>query len=222
MIPYKLAAEDIAELDDAHANIDPTELVKWFDRQSKLKGRIKGFCIENHQLRCCYCKVQQPDDNKLIWDLEHIISKKKYKQYRFDPRNLAIACKRCNGKKDEEEVLIDRLIGTQGDLPYRSDEYIIPHPYLDNYDNHVKVYLWMVYSGRDEKGTNLIRIVGLNDAAAKMAGLIDELLGSVTGEFAVRLAAAAKANDGSAEELILQKTEEVRQLQDVRIQMVLM
>jgi hypothetical protein len=219
MMPYILTPQDIRELDAARANRDEKAMIVWFDEHSGVKRRIKGFCITDHQWRCCYCKVQQPDDNRLLWDLEHIISKANYEPYRFDPRNLAISCKKCNRTKGDKEVLVDRLIGTRGTLPFQSADYKIPHPYLDNYDDHVKVYLWLVYGGLDEKGTNLIQMVGLNDAAEGMAGLIDHLLGSVTGEFAVRLAAATKANDGSAEQLILKKTQEMRQIQDIRPQL---
>lgn len=162
MVAYQYTPDDLAELEACAAN--PDEGFK----ESRAKKNIKQHCIESQKKRCCYCNRLFPSKNGKIWDLEHIIHKKGYPRFRFEPLNLCISCPDCNGKKGNQEVLVDRLIGRQWPLPRESADYIIPHPHLDDWGEHIISYEGHVYSWRQgsAKGEALIKMLKFNHSTA--------------------------------------------------------
>lgn len=70
----------------------------------------------------------------MVWDIEHIVSKDKKVQFMFEPRNLCVACKNCNGAKGSKEVLVNP---NRIRFPSSSQNYKIIHPHFDTYHEHI-------------------------------------------------------------------------------------
>lgn len=70
----------------------------------------------------------------MVWDIEHIMAKDKKVQFMFEPRNLCVACKDCNGAKSSKEVLVNP---GRVRFPIRSRDYKIVHPHFDDYGEHI-------------------------------------------------------------------------------------
>ncbi|RQP23069.1 hypothetical protein DZC73_18255 [Albitalea terrae] len=101
----------------------------------KFRAEAKEHYYRQQRRRCCYCSVEF-QDHKLTYDAEHILDKADYKEYMFEPANLAAACKHCNGSKS------NRSISATGErfatLSTTSGDYLIVHPHLDEWDHHLK------------------------------------------------------------------------------------
>lgn len=100
-----------------------------------VKKEIKDHYITEQHQRCCYCNLHIPTNHNLVWDAEHVISRATEPRFLFEPRNLAIACKDCNGSKSDEEV---RANSKRVRFPVQSTDYKIIHPHFDSYDEHIR------------------------------------------------------------------------------------
>lgn len=100
------------------------------------KVKIKDFHFERVSKKCCYCR-RSLEDASIESDREHIVPKGKKKSLSFDIFNLSLACKRCNmtykGEKTDHIVDFETI---EADLR-NSDRYLIPHPNIDIYENHL-------------------------------------------------------------------------------------
>jgi hypothetical protein len=100
------------------------------------KIKIKDFHFERVSKKCCYCR-RSLEDASIESDREHIVPKGKKKSLSFDIFNLSLACKRCNmtykGEKTNHIVDFETI---EADLR-NSDRYLIPHPNIDIYENHL-------------------------------------------------------------------------------------
>ena len=152
-ISYSLAEQDFIEstiysIDFTHLYWNkntpkktnrPKELEKDIER---IKKKIKEHYIKIQKYRCCYCWHVYHTTHKLIWWTDHIIPKSDNKLLMFEPKNLCVSCPDCNNKKNDQKVLKDGIPNT---LSLKSDDYIIIHPHLDKYKEHIytdgKLYL---------------------------------------------------------------------------------
>ncbi|WP_318455632.1 HNH endonuclease [Photobacterium leiognathi] len=101
---------------------------------SEIKGTIKNHYKVEQGYKCPYCAVVYPVTHGMVWDIEHIVAKDKKVQFMFEPRNLCVACKDCNGAKSSKEVLVNP---TRVRFPTRSEDYKIIHPHFDDYHEHI-------------------------------------------------------------------------------------
>ncbi|WP_413739569.1 HNH endonuclease [Sodalis sp. RH14] len=136
----------------------------YWDRQDdnelkNLKKHIKDHYIIAQDYTCPYCQQKIVVDHNMAWDIEHIIPKSTHPSFLFKPLNLCIACKDCNTEKDNKNVLVN---ATRKTLPIKSEDYIISHPHLDNYDSDIKVIEESLYFlPKTDKGRKTIEICGL-------------------------------------------------------------
>lgn len=100
------------------------------------KVKIKDFHFERVSKKCCYCR-RSLEDATIESDREHIVPKRKKKSLSFDIFNLSLACKRCNmtykGEKTNHIIDFETI---EADLR-NSDRYLIPHPNIETYEDHL-------------------------------------------------------------------------------------
>ncbi|MEN6078296.1 HNH endonuclease [Chromobacterium piscinae] len=154
-----------------------------------IKRGIKERLLRKQKNACCYCKRSFHGEFLMVIDIEHVLPKSKFKRMMFSPRNMAVACKRCNMfiKKDR----LDFLALPVDELPkrkFRKQFYKIIHPSLDNYYanlgifeyrcNDVMLRKYVVVDG-SEKGDftyNYFKLKSLElrsfDAAQGVAGFV--------------------------------------------------
>ncbi|SHO23891.1 Putative uncharacterized protein [Moritella viscosa] len=119
---------DFTEREDRNGNAWSNE--EFVDIKTKIKNHYK--VAQNYT--CPYCKVIYPITHGMVWDIEHIIAKDKKPQFMFEPKNLCVACKDCNGAKTSKEVLVNKNRAT---FPVRGSDYKIVHPHFDQYEQHI-------------------------------------------------------------------------------------
>lgn len=137
------------------------------DNLSYLKKRIKRALI-NDPLKdeiCYYCK-SPIDTGTTPGDIEHIIHKSTYTLFSFVPRNLTLACDRCNTSKGAKDVLLQSLPSTYAvnNYPMNSRDYKIVHAHIDSYEDYIKIQNYIFFVGIDQydKGINTIKYCSLN------------------------------------------------------------
>lgn len=127
-----------------------------------IKSTIKAHYILEQDYTCCYCKQKIIVKHKGAWDAEHIIPKSKHPAFIFEPKNLAISCKDCNGAKLDQEVLVNSQANHRVNFLEKSEDYIIVHPHIDDYDEHIEIRdNFLIYRGRTDKGVKTIVLCGL-------------------------------------------------------------
>lgn len=191
MKPYELSEEEaqivkIVQCDE----LSPQK--KWDDcRVTAMKSNIKKHYIVEQDKTCAYCKVNLHTNHGMVWDTEHIIDKASSPQWMFEPLNLCVSCKDCNGSKGSRT-------STKGknyrNFPRKSANYRIIHPHFDHYDDHIKVLVpGAMYSYRTAKGRNTIEVCGLLR--------YHEIGGRNKVDLGLKAALIAAANDQSPEML---------------------
>ncbi|PTQ16481.1 hypothetical protein CWO33_05585 [Vibrio splendidus] len=159
MKPYELSEEESLIIDSVKGNtLSPQQ--KWDDcRVTLMKLRIKKHYIAEQNNTCAYCQVNQHTTHGMVWDTEHIVDKDSSPQWMFEPLNLCVSCKDCNGAKGTRTCTKGK---TYKNFPRKSANYRIIHPHFDDYDEHIKVAVpGAVYLYQTEKGRNTIEVCGL-------------------------------------------------------------
>ncbi len=141
---------------------------EWDDEEESIK-RFKRDIYSKLQdnIYCPYCRRRLRRNRED--QIDHIIYKADYKNFTFQPKNLVLACKRCNNKKLSQNVLNDEYQEAVKTLqwreyPYDKKYYKIIHPYLDKYSEHIKLendIFYMVHNN-SSKGLNTIKMMKLN------------------------------------------------------------
>lgn len=133
---------------------------------AKFKDDIKNHYYDGQLRRCCYCSAEL-QHHKGTYDAEHIMDQHGYPQFMFDFSNLAVACKLCNRGKHTDEVVADKVSTTS--VPCSSEHYIIVHPHLDEWQEHLEFDRWnrIISKADSSKGKATIKtckIYHLNSA----------------------------------------------------------
>jgi len=153
---------DIKNTVDAYNALDKdTQSGDYWDNENfkEVKKYIKEHYLKVQDYTCVYCQQKIVVTHGMAWDIEHIIPKSSYANFLFTEKNLAIACKDCNLRKKDKNVLVNPKRKT---FPNKSGDYIIVHPHFDEYDEHIKVIRdSQLYIAKDEKGVNTIQICEL-------------------------------------------------------------
>lgn len=133
----------------------------------KVKKVIKDHYLKIQDYTCAYCRQRIEVEHNGAWDTEHIIPKDSYPQFLFEPENLCVSCKDCNGAKTNKEVL--RRKGRVR-FPREAKDYLFCHPYFHVYTDHVRVVRKAaLYLPKTEEGKRLIEICGLLRFVLKFA-----------------------------------------------------
>lgn len=105
---------------------------------TKVKKEIKDAYFSQQGFMCCYCCLRLAE-HKGSYDLEHVVSKKKFAAFMFVARNLAAVCKTCNTAKSDSDVLSALgIIAALSALPRASNGYLVVHPHFDEWGEHLQ------------------------------------------------------------------------------------
>lgn len=126
---------------------------------NELKERIREYYRKKQHRRCAYCRTivkrsqASPED-------EHIVPKSKHEEWMYETFNMCYSCKSCNTNKGyQKPILSDEKIAY---LPHVSKGYLIVHPHIDTYSEHIEIIDDVLYKGISQKGRDTIKTCGLN------------------------------------------------------------
>ncbi|MNK02260.1 hypothetical protein D3C87_200800 [compost metagenome] len=111
----------------------------WSDKRLQpIKDKIKAY-LKDKDCSCCYCRRSFHGEFNYVIDIEHILPKSIFPIYEFYPKNLNIACKRCN--MEIKKARIDFLNNSKIELNDLHDplNYKFPHPNFEIYEDHLKL-----------------------------------------------------------------------------------
>ncbi|WP_418114365.1 HNH endonuclease domain-containing protein [Vibrio scophthalmi] len=132
--PVAYSEDELALVDDFIARDDKSG-DDWAAAEfNDIKSTIKTHYKIEQNYKCPYCAVTYPVGHGMAWDIEHIVPREKKSQFMFEPRNLCVACKDCNGAKSSKEVLVNP---NRVRFPNASQDYKIIHPHFDVYQEHI-------------------------------------------------------------------------------------
>jgi len=106
---------------------------------------LKDSLLDLSYSKCAYCECYLMEESKFM-EVDHFENKDKYPDRVMDWDNLLPSCKRCNGNKNDHDVLIDPII----------------NPFIDNPSTHLSLKFYR-FNYKDSKGRNTIEALGLND-----------------------------------------------------------
>lgn len=121
-----------------------------------LKKKIRNNLRPKQQNKCCYCKKELGYDIKEV-DIEHIIPKAEYKNFTFEPVNLALSCPACNTKKGDTKILSKSVVR----YPKTTKSFLIIHAHYDNYNEHINIHNDCIFEGISKKGCRTIEVCEL-------------------------------------------------------------
>lgn len=134
MYAYKLDNEDAESIREAIAergNIWQSEHLLEFKR------KVKEFYRAQQDEQCCYCRKLTVGEFSMVLDIEHILPKgnPRYRNLMFEPKNLSVACKRCNMSiKRQDTSFVNEIDGPF----FHSGKYKFIHPHSDCYWEHIE------------------------------------------------------------------------------------
>lgn len=155
--PYQKTADDEALIRQASPGIKrSTDWEK--DCLREYKTRVRDYYRIIQKRRCAYCRTVVRTSQAPA-EIEHIIPKSQNPQWMYEPFNQCMSCKSCNTKKSTKNVLSDQNVTV---FPLQSADYILVHPHIDRYSQHINIIEGILYQGLTVKGSDTIRICGLN------------------------------------------------------------
>lgn len=129
---------------------------------AKFKAEVKKYYYWGQQCRCCYCSSYLVP-NASTYHADHIVDKATYKNFTFELNNFGVACAVCNTHKGKKNVLTDKPEDSLTKLPADKDDYLIVHPHLDEWSDHLMFdgdgFIRSINS--TGKGKNTIDICGI-------------------------------------------------------------
>ena len=132
---------------------------------TKIRVELRKHYIPQQNNLCSYCRMENTQNHGLTWDVEHIAPQGDFPRFLFEPRNLALSCKDCNGAKNSKEVVDKKRINASVDYPTNGEFFYIIHPHFDNYDEHIKIERCgdkYIYHPSEGKGLNTYKICNLS------------------------------------------------------------
>lgn len=150
------------------------------------KKQLKAILFEAQNGKCAYCRRMISDEPGHV-EIDHILPKNPagnqdhwgsneaahrrstagYAHLRFEPLNLALACKLCNNKKGTHDGRKDRGVpSVQFELDDQFYEWI--HIYAHSYHDHIEILQGLIYQVRNKSacGDAVISVCKLDKVAA--------------------------------------------------------
>lgn len=132
---------------------------------TKIRDELRRHYIPQQSGCCSYCRLDNPQNHGLTWDVEHIAPQGDFPQFLFEPRNLSLSCKDCNGAKNNKVVLDTSKVDTSVNYPSDGRFFYIIHPHFDDYEEHIKVERYgerFIYHPSEGKGINTYKMCNLS------------------------------------------------------------
>ncbi|WP_318434813.1 HNH endonuclease [Photobacterium leiognathi] len=157
-ISYSKENKDLIELKKSEK--DFTHKSWSNDDLTPIKEAIKKHYHKIQKGICPYCKQQLKSDHGRYWDIEHIIPRSHAPNFMFEPKNLCMSCVECNSEKSNKIVTSSSAKRT---YPTDTQKYLIIHPHLDNYEEHLLVIeAGLFYYPLKPKGRKTVEVCGLS------------------------------------------------------------
>lgn len=168
MIPVSYSDDQSSHIKALLEKNDDTDI--WTLKEiDYLRSHIKKHYVKEQQFECCYCRQSFLSDHGRVWDIEHVIPQSTHRAFTFEPRNLALACIKCNGPKSNHAATFK----PHTKFPESSEHYCIVHPHFDEYNEHIEISLDLKFTPLTGKGAytvlfcNLTRYKDLRPATRK-------------------------------------------------------
>ncbi len=156
--PYTRTSEDDTEI----AN-DSAENLKWENGYKTFKQNVKNYLKKEQNGRCAFCRVRISPGTSWA-NLEHLVSKTDYSQFKFSPENLVYCCTRCNMAKARQNTLSNPNLRKEDQIyPSDSQGFTIINPYYDDFETHIDFIddIIIVVNNNSIKGRNTIEFYKL-------------------------------------------------------------
>jgi uncharacterized protein (TIGR02646 family) len=124
----------------------------------QFKKNLISYLRGEQENSCCYCKSDLSDETGMI-TIEHIMCKDRNPKFTYHLGNLALACHPCNTIKGIKKVT--KKEPNIRRYPISPKTFTIPHPHLDEYDNHIIWLSGILPQGVSNKGLELIAMCHL-------------------------------------------------------------
>lgn len=154
--PYSLSTEDIIAIEKTSKG-HPSKDDWGVKKLEKFRNNVRTYYKKAQNQKCAYCRM---DINVATgyFHIEHIVAKSVHPEWMYEPLNLCLACPICNSSKNNKEVLVDTGCTK---LPVESSGYLIIHPHMDNYFDHIEIVDGLIYKGLTPKGIKTIELCNL-------------------------------------------------------------
>lgn len=136
---------------------------KWEDAYETFKPRIRLHLKGQQNGRCAFCRCPIYLGQGYA-NLEHIVSKTDYPQFKTLPENLVYCCWICNKSKLKQNTIHNPVADkTLQQFPTTSNGFIIVNPYHDNYEDHIDYLddVIIIKNNNSIKGENTIEFYKL-------------------------------------------------------------
>ena len=100
---YDLTQEDINEI-----NNDSLKNLEWKDGYTNFKLNIRKHLKLKQNNRCAFCRCRVSIGTSYS-NLEHLVSKTDYPQFKFFPKNLVYCCVKCNLAKVRKNTMMFKI-----------------------------------------------------------------------------------------------------------------
>lgn len=131
---------------------------KWEAAYKTFKPRIRLHLKRLQNGRCAFCRCII-NLGQGYANLEHIISKTDYPQFKTLPENLVYCCWICNKSKRKKNTICNPIANkTLQEFPSSADGFVIVNPYHDNYEDYIDFLDEILIAKRGDsiKGENTI------------------------------------------------------------------
>jgi len=149
--------------DNTEINNDSASNLKWSKGYKTFKSKIRKHLKLEQNGRCAFCRCRVSVGTS--WsNLEHLISKTDYPQFKFTPENLVYCCIKCNMSKVKQNIIFEpQEDKSQQTFPLNSDDFIIVNPYFDDFEAHLDFIddVIIVVVNDSPKGRETIRLYKL-------------------------------------------------------------
>lgn len=172
--PYTMTSADTKAIERA-SNGNPQK-DDWKKSTLKCyKERVREHYRKQQNQKCVYCRMDVSGATS-YFHIEHIVPKSLHPEWMYEPINLCVACANCNSAKNNQEVLSNKNVTI---LPTDSSGYLIIHPHIDHYFEHIEIVDGLLYKGLTPKGTKTIELcnltrIGLLSERAKLLIMNDQ------------------------------------------------
>lgn len=144
-VDFALAQTDCSPWDIE--KINSSQEVK--DHLTEVKKKILRFHLAAQKNQCCYCHDPLEGDYTFIVDREHILPKRKFRDYTYSIWNLSTACKRCNmSYKGESTDFVESLETITTDAQ-NNTRYKFVHPNFDCWNQHLFRFSVQISTGNE-------------------------------------------------------------------------
>ncbi|MEO2268130.1 HNH endonuclease [Pseudoalteromonas sp. YIC-656] len=137
--PYTFSQQEKSTITPTSPNGDSNSDF-WNDEQfASLRSNIRKHYREEQKGACCYCKSNLSHTGPGNCEIEHIAPRSRYKNFIFEPKNLAVSCQDCNrAKSDVDTIKPSSNKKPRKRYPIASNSFYIVHPHIDRYADHIK------------------------------------------------------------------------------------